>query len=133
MEYMLDTHALLWYMNGEPNLSENVLSVIENRNNEINVSAISFWEIAIKSSIGKLSLDKNDLEKIRSQCLCSEFNILNVESNDAISYLELPFKKNHRDPFDRMIVATAIKNNYTLLSCDNKFEQYKEDGLSVLW
>ena len=120
-------------MNGEPNLSENVLSVIENRNNEINVSAISFWEIAIKSSIGKLSLDKNDLEKIRSQCLCSEFNILNVESNDAISYLELPFKKNHRDPFDRMIVATAIKNNYTLLSCDNKFEQYKEDGLSVLW
>lgn len=67
MEYMLDTHALLWYMNGEPNLSENVLSVIENRNNEINVSAISFWEIAIKSSIGKLSLDKNDLEKIRSQ------------------------------------------------------------------
>ncbi len=133
MEYLLDTHSLLWYMKGEPNLSPKALEIIEEETNIIHVSTISFWEIAIKSVIGKLHVDEDDLKRIQIQCEYSEFNILNVEPQNTLSYLSLPLKPKHRDPFDRMLIATAIQNGWKLLSCDDTFDQYKEDGLKVLW
>jgi PIN domain nuclease of toxin-antitoxin system len=120
-------------MKGEPNLSPKALEIIEEETNIIHVSTISFWEIAIKSVIGKLHVDEDDLKRIQIQCEYSEFNILNVEPQNTLSYLSLPLKPKHRDPFDRMLIATAIQNGWKLLSCDDTFDQYKEDGLKVLW
>ncbi len=133
MKYLLDTHSLIWYMDGNENLSDKVRKTIVDRHNQIFVSAISFWEIAIKTVIGKFNAKEYDLAKIKKNCLNLRIKLLPIEVNDSFAYRNLPLKKKHRDPFDRMLIATAIQNGWTLLSCDDKFDQYKEDGLKVLW
>ena len=62
-----------------------------------------------------------------------DFEILNPDSYDYVTYTELPQKENHKDPFDRMLIHTAIRNNLVLLSKDQFFPQYEADGLQLLW
>ena len=132
LKLLLDTHTLLWAIGKTGELSKTVIQEIKNPNNEIFVSAVSLWEIALKSSIGKLIVDF-DVKDIPKYCNKMEFELIPLEPTDALSCVQLPQKNNHKDPFDRMLIYQCIKNDYTLISKDEKIKVYKKDGLKLIW
>ena len=129
---LLDTHTLLWAIGKTDELSETVTHAIKNPNNEILVSAVSLWEIALKYGLGKLSVGF-DIEQIPEYCKQMDFALIPLEPLDALSALRLPQKQNHKDPFDRMLIYQYIKNEYTLISRDTRIKLYKDDGLKYIW
>ena len=133
MKYILDTHTLLWVLFAPQNLSTQAVNILKNRKTKVCVSLVSFWEIATKVKIGKLSLSGLTLSDIKKECKSLGFNLLPISFEDIQEYLALPLFKNHKDPFDRMLIATAIDKSFTLISCDSKLLQYKNTGLSYIW
>ena len=126
MKSLLDTHTLIWFLNGDSVISEKARLEIENK--EANyVSIASVWEIAIKISIGKLDL-KYSFEKFLSRIQLYSFKILPVSAADALTVSLMPF--HHRDPFDRMIIAQAMNNRLQILTKDNIFAKY---NVEILW
>ena len=129
---MLDTHVLLWAIGKSDELPPRVLDDITNLKNEVCVSAVSIWEIALKCSVGKLSLNF-DVEEIPKYCEQMGFSMISLEPLEALGSLKLPLNENHKDPFDRMLIYQCIKRNFTLISKDSKMKLYKNDGLKYLW
>jgi PIN domain nuclease of toxin-antitoxin system len=124
---LLDTHTLIWYINGDLELSQNAKTAIE-ANDTINfVSIASLWEIAIKISLGKLEL-KTPFKQIGRQIEENGFEVLPVTFEDTLTVSTLPF--HHRDPFDRIIIVQSFSNGLTLISKDKNFDLYKA---KVLW
>ena len=132
MKLLLDTHTLLWSIGKSNELSELITQEIKNINNEVLISAVSLWEIALKYSIGKLIVDF-DIKNIPDYCKIMGFELIPLYPIDSLNSLELPQKNNHKDPFDRMLIYQCIKNGYVFVSKDTKIEQYKEDGLKYIW
>lgn len=133
MKYLLDTHAFIWSFMDTSKLSRKAFSEASDTNNTIYVSPISFWEIAIKHQLGKLDLGKVNILHLPNIASEYDFSILPLDVYDYVSVHNLPLKENHRDPFDRMLIHTAIRNNLILLSSDKMFQQYEKDGLQLLW
>ena len=119
--FLIDTHVLLWYIKGDDRLSANTISILDNPSNIIFVSKVCLWEIAIKLAIGKLSISIpfDDLESFLKD---KEFEILDFEIEDLSTLITLPF--HHADPFDRLMIAQAINNDFTFISDDSKFDPY---------
>ncbi len=117
MEILLDTHILIWHLTDNAKLSKEKSNIIENTSNRIFFSMASLWEIAIKTSLGKLEI----IAPIEA-LVPKEITILDI----AIPHLQmmqtLPF--HHRDPFDRLIIAQAKSENLILMTDDNKFKYY---------
>lgn len=124
MRLLLDTHILLWTLADDQRLSRKARRLIEDAN-EIYISAASFWELAIKISLGKLDAD---LDEIRSCCRESGFIELPVAVEHAMAIRELD--SHHRDPFDRILIATAITEPMHLLTADSMVARYT--SLAVL-
>ncbi len=133
MKYLLDTHTFLWYLLKPEKLSQKVFDIINNEDTEIYVSTTSVWEIAIKVQINKLSLGNISVYHIPNVIKQLNFTAINPDIYDYVSFTDLATKENHRDPFDRMLIHTAIRNNLVVLSCDASFKQYEENGLQLLW
>jgi PIN domain nuclease of toxin-antitoxin system len=133
MKLLLDTHTLLWSIGKSSELSEKVIQAIKDINNEILVSAVSLWEIALKYSIGKLIMDDFEIENIPKYCEEMGFELISLEPVDALNSLYLPQKNIHKDPFDRMLIYQCIKNEYIFVSKDTKIKIYKENGLKYIW
>jgi len=133
MIYLLDTHAFIWTVLETNKLSKNVHGLITNTNNEIYVSAVSFWEISLKTSIKKFSFDNIDIKNFPKYARNMDFNILDIQENETITFHELPLKEKHKDPFDRMLIWQAISKNMIMISRDELFEQYSKDGLKLVW
>jgi PIN domain nuclease of toxin-antitoxin system len=127
MKVLLDTHAFLWFLGGNSELSNQARNVIENPEYEKYISIASFWEVAIKSSLGKLKLDV-PFSELKAEVLKNNFQILPITFQDTLHLTTLPF--HHRDPFDRIIISQAKENNLTLISCDDNFGQY---DVNLLW
>ncbi len=128
MKYLLDTHTLLWYTLNESPLSSTACELIINQNNEILISPVSYWEIAIKISIGKLTLHqpyKNFIDICLNQY---QFNILAITPEHTDAVITLPFY--HKDPFDRLLVAQAIVEKIPIISIDTVLDKY---GIQRLW
>ncbi|CRN04154.1 type II toxin-antitoxin system VapC family toxin [Pseudomonas sp. Wu6] len=125
MRVLLDTHILLWALNDDPRLSSKALRLIENAA-DVYVSAATFWEMAIKVSMGKLDVD---LDEIRDHCLESGFIQLPITSEHAIAVKEL--EPHQKDPFDRLIVATAISEPMKLLTSDPQVAHYSPLAILV--
>jgi PIN domain nuclease of toxin-antitoxin system len=121
MNFLLDTHALLWLFDDDDRLSENAKEIITNPDNKIFISIASFWEIAIKMSLSKLALDI-PLEQLFDECEKVDINVLNINKKHLHFLTKLPFV--HRDPFDRLITCQAIVENCTLVSADKTLFQY---------
>ena len=132
MKLLLDTHTLLWSVGKTSELSGNAISVIKNTNNEVLISAVSLWEIALKCSIGKLLIDF-EIKKIPEYCERMGFVLIPLKPLDALNSFQLPLKSNHKDPFDRMLIYQCIVNEFILVSRDTKISAYKEDGLKYIW
>jgi len=132
MNILLDTHTLLWSIGKSDELSGKVVRDIENINNNIFVSAVSLWEIALKTSIGKLDISF-PVADIPNYCNIMKFSLLPLDPLDALDSKDLPFKGDSKDPFDRLLIHQCIKHNYALVSRDRKIKAYKECGLVILW
>lgn len=118
---LIDTHAFLWFIAGDNELSKNARQAIEAEGAINFISIASLWEIAIKVSLGKLILN-TDFDKISNKIIQNGFEILPITFEDTVEISTLPF--HHRDPFDRIIIAQAITNNLMLISKDEQFSKY---------
>jgi len=118
MNLLLDTHALLWWLDDNPTLSAEARDAIADGRNLVFVSAVVIWEVRIKQSLGKLQLPSNFREVLSSQA----FDELPLTVDHAHRLAELP--PHHRDPFDRMLVAQAIDERLTIVTRDPDIPRY---------
>jgi PIN domain nuclease of toxin-antitoxin system len=117
---LLDTHAFIWYSEDDPKLPESIKREIETAD-RVCISIASLWEIAIKLSIGKLSLRSN-YESIKATLEPAGIDLLPISFTDIVRIINLPL--HHRDPFDRILIAQAMNHSLTLVSCDTAFMAY---------
>lgn len=117
MKILLDTHILLWHLADDPRLEISKSELIENSSYSKYLSIISLWEIAIKSSLGKLIIN-TEIDKIVPE----EIKILGLEMPHILAVQTLPF--HHRYPFDRMIIAQAMSENMPVMTGDKRFGMY---------
>ena len=122
MRYLLDTCTFLYYLEGSNKLSSEALSVIES-DNLIFLSQTSLWEIAIKKTINKLDITEmtSDLERI---CNDGGIGIIPIKNRYFDKIQSLPFI--HSDPFDRLIIATAIEEDLSIITDDGIIKKYDE-------
>jgi PIN domain nuclease of toxin-antitoxin system len=121
MKYLIDTHILIWFVEGNDRLNEDVRSLIANPVNEIYISQASLWELTIKISIGKLFLSTSVLE-LEVFLINHEFQIIETKFIHYEKLRNLPFY--HQDPFDRLIISQAQAEDYTIITHDDRFKQY---------
>ena len=125
MKLLLDTHAVLWFYLDDPQLSAGAKAAIMNSANEKWVSPASFWEVAIKISIGKYTIAQPFEDFWRGAVDMNAFRVLPVSPRHAAAVSTLPYPPNkHRDPFDRMLVAQAMVEGMSLVSCDQILDAY---------
>lgn len=127
MELLIDTHTAIWFITEDTKLPAKTKRIIEDASNRCFVSIASFWEIAIKNSLGRLNLHC-DLDKIFQIIEETGFEILPITTNQILTSANLKF--HHYDPFDRIIIAQAIFENMTIVSKDELFCKY---DVHLLW
>ena len=126
--FLLDTHTILWFLNGDTTLSKKALGIIKLRSNQCFVSIASLWEITIKLKLGKLQLD-TDLNTFGKILLANEIEILQITMDHLVELMEL--ENVHRDPFDRMIISQAKQENIPIITKDSLICTYK--NIEVVW
>ncbi|MCL2087078.1 MAG: type II toxin-antitoxin system VapC family toxin [Oscillospiraceae bacterium] len=124
MKLLLDTQIVLWFLNGEK-LSEKIQTIIQDGDNY--VSVVSLWEVAIKMNINKLSFDGGFIA-FRKLIEDNGFKIIPVKDEHMNGLFALPLY--HRDPFDRLLIATALAENMTILTADSDIKKY---DVPCLW
>jgi PIN domain nuclease of toxin-antitoxin system len=125
--FLLDTHALLWFIQGDPQLSDRARGIITTDTNQLYLSVASLWEITIKLNIGKLTIG-HTIDEIYRLLKQLNIEVLSINQSDLEQYLTLPL--HHRDPFDRLLIAQTIAQGLTLVSADNAFGAY---SVQQLW
>ena len=119
-KYLLDTNILIWVLADSSNISPTIKDIIL-ADNDIFVTDVSLWEIAIKNSIGKLKSDRNIYEIIEKRKIL-DFSELEITARHFEVLRTLPFI--HKDPFDRLIISQAICEDMIILSADTVFSNY---------
>ena len=125
--HLLDTHTVIWFINGDAALSGKARKIIETGSAGNFVSIASLWEIAIKVSLGKLELTA-PFSEIKIQLDQNGFQLLPITWEDTLLIAALPF--HHRDPFDRILIAQSISNKLDIITRDEQFKAY---DVSVMW
>jgi PIN domain nuclease of toxin-antitoxin system len=128
MKLLLDTHALLWFIGNDPQLSATARENIENPAHDKFVSAASLWEIAVKLSLEKLKLPRPFGEVFPQQLEVNGFELLPISCAQLNHLAALPF--HHRDPFDRLLIAQALADGMTIVTRDPAFSKYPA---KILW
>lgn len=128
MNVLLDAHALLWFLAGSSQLGTKALACIQDTRNTIFVSPATLWEIGIKDSLGKLTLPEPFDQLFPARLDASNILILPILVPHLHEHWKLPF--HHNDPFDRLVIAQALAEDMTLVSCDGEFPAY---GVKLLW
>jgi PIN domain nuclease of toxin-antitoxin system len=128
MQYLLDTHVLIWWMTSDNRLSTTAKDLIKSPRNNIYWSVASSWEVSIKYALGKLEFDEPPENLIPSELDKNHIETLTILNNHAFLAGQLPV--HHKDPFDRMLVAQARIESLGVISDDSKFKFYDVD---VYW
>ncbi len=128
MKLLLDTHSFLWFISGSANLSSTARSLIENASNRPFLSVASLWEMAIKLSIGKLSLAQPFEVLIPQQMRLNGIELLDIRMEHVFAVAKLPF--HHREPFDRLLIAQARVEDMPIVGSDTAFGAY---AIRQLW
>lgn len=119
MKFLLDNHALLWWLADDDQLGGAAREAIADPANDILISMVSLWEIAVKVRIGKLQAD---IEEIMSAVQREGFTVLDVGMAHPVALAGLPM--HHRDPFDHLLIAQAITEDATFMSEDRNAARY---------
>ena len=127
MDLLLDTHAFIWFLNGDNQLPVSIKNLITDTSNKCFLSITSIWEIAIKSSLNKLEL-QGDFNQIAGFLIDNDIEVMPITFEHIQRLLQLGF--HHRDPFDRIIIAQAFTENLTVATKDTVFHAY---GVDVIW
>ena len=130
MRLLLDTHTMYWYIEGDPQLSGTARTLIQDASNEILMSPASYWEIAIKISIGKWKLNRPYEEFIDIGLNQYGFQILPILPTHTARLIGLPFPPGHKDPFDRMLITQTLVEQIPIVSADSALDAY---GVTRLW
>ena len=128
MNALLDAHALLWYLAGSSELSATALAAIQDSANNLFVSPATLWEIGIKDALGKLTLPEPFEQLFPARLDADGIMLLSVLFPHLHRHRRLPF--HHHDPFDRIIIAQALVEDFTIITRDSEFPAY---GVKVLW
>jgi PIN domain nuclease of toxin-antitoxin system len=128
MTLLLDTHAFLWFALGDTRISSAALAAIYDRSNRKLVSPATYWEIAIKISVGKYTLTEAYHAFMQRAIFGNGFQIIPIELNHTTVLATLPF--HHRDPFDRLLVAQAVVEQVPIISDDSRLDAY---GVQRVW
>ena len=118
---LLDTHLVLWWLNGDPRLPQPVVERVQAAEAEVFVSQASLWEMAIKVSIGRLRVDLPELER---QVPLQGFRWLPIRTTHLLAVAELESDGDHRDPFDRLLVCQSRTEPMLLLTADRQLRRY---------
>ncbi len=132
MSYLLDTHTFIWAVTDPIKLSDTARTILADGQQDIVVSAVSFWEIALKYSLQKLMLEGLTPEDFPQAALEIGFRLLDLGALTTSTYHQLKATY-HKDPFDRMLIWQALQNNLRLISKDPNVAQYVSEGLQVIW
>lgn len=128
MRILLDTQAFLWFVLNDPSLSTSACDLITDPDNDILLSPASYWEIAIKVSIGKYQIPGSFDTWMEQQIQVNELEILSIEVAHVAAIVTLPF--HHKDPFDRLLVAQALVEKIPIISVDSVLDNY---GVNRYW
>jgi PIN domain nuclease of toxin-antitoxin system len=128
MRLLLDTHTFLWYVLNDAQLSATARVLIDDPANDVLVSPVTYWEVAIKVSIRKYALAVPYEDFMRQGIEGNAFEILPIEPRHTAALVTMPH--HHRDPFDRLLIAQALVEGIPIVSIDPQFDQY---GVSRLW
>ena len=128
MRVLLDTHAMYWYIEGNPKLSGISRAIIQEASNEVLISPASYWEIAVKISIGKWQLNRPYEEFIDIGLKQYGFHVLPILATHTGRLVGLPF--HHKDPFDRLLIAQALIESVPIVSNDPALDAY---GITRIW
>lgn len=128
MRCLLDSHTLLWFFEDDPRLGSRARSLMMDSENELLFSVVSYWEICIKVSLGKLRLRRGGRTLIAQEMEKCGIRWLALKPEHADKVAEMPF--HHRDPFDRMLIAQAQSEGLTIVSGDAQFSAY---SVPVVW
>lgn len=128
MNVLLDTHALLWFLNDDPQLVPAAKALIEDPGNRKLVSIASCWEIAIKVGLKKLDLGEPATTFLPRELSVNNLDLLAIDLAHVNFIETLPF--HHRDPFDRLLIAQALLEMIPIVSADAELDPY---GVSRLW
>jgi PIN domain nuclease of toxin-antitoxin system len=124
---LADTHAMLWFVGNDPHLSPGARAAMADPANTVSVSVASFWEVAVKVSIGKLTLPV-PLQEIITAVAGYGMAVEEVLPSHTVALAALPF--HHKDPFDRLMIAQATWEKLPIISADATFDDY---GVARLW
>lgn len=122
MEYLLDTHALLWIVTDDNQLSNKAKKLFLDEKNEIFISTASMWEIAIKVSLDRLELGQSLTDFYYKHVIGNKIQLLDIKVEHLAVLESLKFY--HRDPFDRLIICQAIVEEIPVLSSDKILSKY---------
>jgi PIN domain nuclease of toxin-antitoxin system len=128
LRFLLDSHSLLWFLVGAQNLSSKAREVIEDPDHDIVVSIASLWEIGIKHSLGKLTIQGSFEETFPRQLEINSIDLLEIGMEHVRQVVSLPY--HHRDPFDRILVAQALVEKIPIVSRDPALDAY---GILRIW
>ena len=128
MNFLLDTHSFLWFIGGQEKLSRKARELIEDPGNQPFLSMASLWEMAIKISLGKLSLDHPLEVLVPEQMNANGIAYLGISFTHIVQVAKLPF--HHGDPFDRMLIAQAMIEQMPVVTVDGVFDEYR---IQRLW
>lgn len=121
MRFLLDTHVVLWTLDGSPKLGRRAREIMTSRGAECYVSAVSFWEVAIKSGLRKRDF-KVDVDGLLDACESAGLGMLPFTATHAVQVARLP--EHHADPFDRALIAQSQAESMTLLTRDSGLARY---------
>lgn len=128
MKLLLDTHTFLWMSLDDGQLSQMTRELLSDTANELFLSPASYWEIAIKISIGKYTLTEPLAEFVKSELVANDLKLLPIKIDHAAEVTRLPF--HHKDPFDRMLIAQSLVESIPIVGCDPIFDRY---GVTRIW
>ena len=118
MRYLLDTHVILWWFTTPEKIKTKAQKIIRDRSNTIFLSSASFWEMAIKKSLGRLTLPHNLIEAVAAE----NFTILPIMPEEGLGVADLPLL--HSDPFDRLLIIQAKLHDLVIITKDSKTAEY---------
>ena len=127
MRLLLDTHAFLWFTTGDRRLSPRARAALTRDDAILVLSAAVIWELAIKVSLGRLTLPL-PMDAFLDEKQADGYRILPIDGRHAVGVARLPF--HHRDPFDRLLIAQALVERIPVVSRDRTLRKY---GAELLW